>query len=204
MIHPKSIFKSILDLLLAITCFTCLAKDPIEFEHINRINGLPSNSVTAIVQDKYGMMWFSTFNGLVRFNGYDYKVFVHNSSDTNSLSDNLINCLKLTNDGQILVGHENHGFSIFNYKTEKFHRYKHVDNLKNSLHSDRVFDLHCDKKGVIWIGTLDGLGKFDTKSGLFSHFNIHDSREKNGGEDFISSIVEESDGQLLLFVSGKK
>lgn len=150
------------------------------------------------------MMWFSTFNGLVRFNGYDYKIFEHNPSDSNSLADNLVNCLKLTNDGKILIGHENHGFSIFDYETEKFHRYKHAENVKNSLHSDRVFDLHCDKKGVIWIGTLGGLGKFDTKSGVFSHYKITSPDDKESGENFISSVIEEADGQLLLFVSGKK
>lgn len=204
MTHKKTIYHSILVLFLTSTSFWCFSKDPIEFEHINRDNGLPSNTVTAIVQDKYGMMWMSTFNGLVRFDGYNYKVFVHIPSDSNSLSDNLVNCLKLTHDGRVLVGHENHGFSIFDYKTEKFHRYKHSESIKNSLHSDRVFELHCDKNGVIWVGTLDGLGKFDTKSGRFSHFNIHDPKDKEGEEDFVSSIVEEQDGRLLLFVSGKK
>src|SRR5437867_3455539 len=44
--------------------------DTWETEH-----GLPENSATAIVQTPDGYLWFGTFNGLVRFNGAEFKVF---------------------------------------------------------------------------------------------------------------------------------
>lgn len=38
-------------------------------------NHLPQNSVKAITPDKYGYLWLSTENGLVRYNGQNFKVF---------------------------------------------------------------------------------------------------------------------------------
>src|SRR4051812_16376549 len=38
-------------------------------------DGLPGNSVTAMVQTPDGYLWFGTFNGLVRFDGVKFKVF---------------------------------------------------------------------------------------------------------------------------------
>lgn len=178
--------------------------DSVEFEHINRSSGMPSNSVTSILQDKYGMMWFGTYNGLVRFNGYDYKVFIHNPSDSTSLSDNFVNSLELSKDGRLLVGHRNHGFSIFNYETEKFKRFTHATDGTNSLSSDHLYDLLCDKKGNIWIGTKEGLDKFDCQTGRFKHYKIATNSPKISEQSLVSSMIEDSDGQLLLFVSGRK
>lgn len=38
-------------------------------------NSLPQSSVKSIVQDKYGFIWLSTENGLVRYDGNHFKVF---------------------------------------------------------------------------------------------------------------------------------
>ena len=38
-------------------------------------DGLPQNSVFSIVQTQDGYIWFATFEGLVRFNGVEFKVF---------------------------------------------------------------------------------------------------------------------------------
>ncbi len=44
------------------------------FEHITVDDGLPENSVRAILQDSSGFLWFGTMNGLVRYDGYELKV----------------------------------------------------------------------------------------------------------------------------------
>jgi ligand-binding sensor domain-containing protein/signal transduction histidine kinase len=42
-------------------------------------NGLPQSSITSIVQTRDGYLWLGTFNGLVRFDGVQFKVFSPNS-----------------------------------------------------------------------------------------------------------------------------
>lgn len=48
------------------------ASDIVVSSHVSSANGLSSNIVHAIVQDKDGYMWFGTVNGLCRFDGYSF------------------------------------------------------------------------------------------------------------------------------------
>ena len=47
--------------------------------NLNIENGLPSNHIYDIVTDKYGYLWIGTPNGLVRYNGYELKLFSLNT-----------------------------------------------------------------------------------------------------------------------------
>lgn len=49
---------------------------------------LPQNSVKSIAPDKYGFIWMTTENGLVRFDGKNFKTF--NSSNINTLSNRFL------------------------------------------------------------------------------------------------------------------
>ena len=45
------------------------------FTHYSSENGLSQNSIMSMVQDHNGVLWFSTWDGINRFNGYDFKVY---------------------------------------------------------------------------------------------------------------------------------
>jgi ligand-binding sensor domain-containing protein len=64
-------------------------------------DGLPDNSVTAITQTPDGYLWFSTFNGLVRFNGVEFKVL--NLANTPQLPGEAIVNLHLDKAGRLLL-----------------------------------------------------------------------------------------------------
>ena len=49
---------------------------------------LPQNSVKSIVPDQYGYLWMTTENGLVRFDGKNYKIF--NSQNLNLKSNRML------------------------------------------------------------------------------------------------------------------
>ncbi|PQJ12960.1 hypothetical protein CJD36_004235 [Flavipsychrobacter stenotrophus] len=43
--------------------------------NLNSSNGLPTNHVYSTAIDKYGYLWIATDNGVVRYNGYELKIF---------------------------------------------------------------------------------------------------------------------------------
>ena len=43
--------------------------------HYSTENGLPSNAISAITSDDYGYVWISTWNGMVRFDGYNFYTY---------------------------------------------------------------------------------------------------------------------------------
>src|SRR2546426_197 len=74
--------------LLFLLCFgaTAPAAAQYRFDHWTADNGLPQNSVRDIVQTQDGYLWFTTFDGLVRFDGVRFTVF--NKSNSPGLASN--------------------------------------------------------------------------------------------------------------------
>jgi ligand-binding sensor domain-containing protein len=60
-------------------------------------NGLPQNTVQALVQSKDGFVWLGTEVGLVRFDGNSFQVFDKNTQP--ALPGNDVSCLLATKDG---------------------------------------------------------------------------------------------------------
>ena len=81
--------------------------------------GLSNNSVRCIYQDHFGFMWFGTFDGLNRYDGYDFKIFRKQLNDSNSLFHNYINTIAEDRHNNIWVG-TGQGVSFYNQVSAKF------------------------------------------------------------------------------------
>ncbi|MDX1640796.1 MAG: two-component regulator propeller domain-containing protein, partial [Balneolaceae bacterium] len=66
-------------------------------------DGLPVNSVNGIVQDDNDYLWFSTLDGLVRYDGYNFEIY--NSGNTDGLITNRIGGLMKTVSNEIWMVH---------------------------------------------------------------------------------------------------
>ncbi len=76
----------------------------IRFTRLTTAEGLSQTMVTKIAQDNQGFMWFGTQYGLDRYDGYNFKVFLHDPKETNSLSGVLISELFKDRDGALWIG----------------------------------------------------------------------------------------------------
>jgi signal transduction histidine kinase/ligand-binding sensor domain-containing protein len=65
-------------------------------------NGLPQNTVQALVQTQDGFVWLGTEVGLVRFDGYGFQVFDKNTNP--GLPGNDVRCLLAARDGALWIG----------------------------------------------------------------------------------------------------
>jgi ligand-binding sensor domain-containing protein len=94
----------------------------IRFTRLSTSEGLSQIKVSEILQDNQGFMWFGTQYGLNRFDGYNFKVFVHDPRDANSLSGVLIDALFKDRDGTLWVGCDQF-VNRFDRETETFRQY---------------------------------------------------------------------------------
>ncbi|GAO45454.1 hybrid sensor histidine kinase/response regulator transcription factor [Flavihumibacter petaseus] len=81
-----------------------LQAQPYYFKNYQVNQGLSSNTVTSITQDKNGFMWFGTRNGLNRFDGGTFRVFRYNDKDSKSIGSNSILSLYANEDKSLWVG----------------------------------------------------------------------------------------------------
>lgn len=94
------------------------------FEHYGIEQGLTQSSVTSITQDSRGFLWVATWDGLNRFDGYNFLNFKADPKDTGSLVANNIIRTYPFNDSTLMVWMAEGGFSFLNTKTLRF--YKHI------------------------------------------------------------------------------
>ena len=93
--------------------------EPISFVHIGLDDGLSQSTVFDITQDKYGNMWFATYNGLNKYDGYTFTVFQHNEKDPQSLGCDIVRSLKTDEQGRIWIG-TYEGLSLYDTDKECF------------------------------------------------------------------------------------
>lgn len=81
-------------LLLQLSVFKLEAQVTVlKFNHLTVNDGLPQNSIHSIAKDKYGFMWFGTWCGACRYDGYSFKVFRANDNDPTAFADNMIEAI---------------------------------------------------------------------------------------------------------------
>src|SRR5262245_56093216 len=54
---------------------TYAVSDNVRYMHFTTENGLPSQYVYSVIQDKDRYIWMATENGVVKYNGYSFKIF---------------------------------------------------------------------------------------------------------------------------------
>ncbi len=139
------------------------------FEHLGIQDGLSQSTVTAILQDRRGFLWFGTEDGLNHYDGYTFKVFKPNPDDPFSISERWINALYEDRAGNLWIGTRLGGLNRYDPKQGRFTRYLHDSTDPNSLSSNTVNAIYEDANGILWVGTEAGLDWLDPATGAITH-----------------------------------
>jgi ligand-binding sensor domain-containing protein/signal transduction histidine kinase len=132
-----------------------------EFIKIGDEKKIPENVVASLAQDSQGYLWIGTAAGIVRYDGYRFRLFTHDTQKNKSLGGNFIRDILPLSDGSIWISTEPGGVSIFNPLTEDFeHIFDHQQLLQHPYLSS-VSTIVQDGSGEIWLGTKSGVVKIN-------------------------------------------
>ncbi|NDW09647.1 hybrid sensor histidine kinase/response regulator [Dysgonomonas sp. 520] len=160
--------KSTSIIILCLLPLILLAQPSYNFSNLSQQDGLSQITVTSIFQDSKGYMWFGTRNGLNKYNGYTFEVFVIDPENESSISDNHILCMTEDNSGNLWIG-TNNGLNRLDVSTGKFERFFLNSDNENSLTSNLVSSIYFDSKSnILWIGTNNGLNTYNTQNKTIS------------------------------------
>ncbi len=178
-----------------------IAEPHLRFEHITTDDGLSHLTVSSILQDSQGFMWFGTEDGLDRYDGHKLKSYRFNADDPHSLSQNGVESLYIDAQGVLWVGTED-GLNKFDRALDRFTRYQHDPDDPSSMTTGYVHAIFQDQEGFLWVGTRGGLNKFDPATEQFTHY-LHDPDDPNSlGHNRIHSILPGQDGVLWIGTRG--
>ena len=157
-------------LLLLLSC-TLWAQEP-RFVNYSSADGLPSNTVYAIVQDADGVLWVGTRNGLASFDGVQFKSWKEYGR---------VNALAVDHGGRLWIGTAK-GLRVRDDKVE--------GNIRALL---------ADSEGYVWATVGDTLLlKLSYKDGIREEARCwYDKRDSEGDYPYYQ-IFEARDGKLWL------
>ncbi len=129
-------------------------KHSVVFEQISTDEGLPNSKVYSIAQDHNGFIWIGTVEGLVKYDGSNFKLYQNNPEDTTSIPVSLITEIQPMANNELWLATRGMGIIRFNMLTEKFTHFVHSKNYSNSLPFDNIERFYVDKDSILW-GTQD-------------------------------------------------
>ena len=128
--------------------------------------GLPQSTVYTVIQSRAGYIWMGTEEGLVRFDGVNFKVY--DKSNVPQILNNFIKILLEDREGNLWIGTRGGGLACLNAKDGTFSCFT----TQQGLASNILEAIYEDHNGVLWIGTGGGgLDRFDgtENEGNFEH-----------------------------------
>ncbi len=145
-------------------------------------DGLPQNSVAAILQDRSGYVWFSTLEGAVRFDGVRFEVF--DARNTPGLRHSRVIALAEGEDGAIWVGLEGGGLAAL--------RDGRAHPVRGALADETISALWPAPGEGAWAGTYHGL--FRVSGGRAERVILAAGRP----ELAVNTIASGADGRLVV------
>ena len=154
-------------------------------------HSISSNIVPRMLLDHDSNLWVATANGLDRFdpNSDGFTTYVFDPERNPSFLD-------VVEDRQhaLWLGTDAVGLYRFDPATGKFTRYEHDSARPGTLSDNRVNSVHFDHAGTMWVGTQNGLDRFDTSK---STFTVYSQRDGLPGHS-VGSILEDEAGDLWM------
>ena len=139
------------NLFLLLTIAIDIAAQPIcQVKHFSVSDGLAQGNVMSILQDQKGLVWFSTWNGLNKFDGYTFKTYKTSQESKYAFGSNRMGTISESKYGDIWCPTYDGQACLFDVETEKF-----IDVLQpielSTKQTNNVTRIYSLEKGIAWI-----------------------------------------------------
>lgn len=178
----KRLVLLLLNLLMPMILFA--ASNDLCFRHFSVEDGLSSNSVRALMQDKYGFLWIGTDEGLNRYDGTTLKLYRLKDRGANEAISSLYSTLN-----KIWIGTDE-GIYIYDYETEDIMPFV-LATSKNIHIETNTNHIVEDKDKNLWFTTVgQGIFKYNT---ITNHLEQYEFKNANG---LMASVLVDSENQI--------
>lgn len=136
------------------------------FSTIALQDGITQSTVISIVQDRDENMWFATFDGLNRYDGYSFTHYQYDSKNKNSIMSDELRVLFKDVKQEIWIGSKR-GLSHYIYEKDHFENFILTNSKDNSIQINTIIELNST---TLLLGTETGLFTFDKQKKEFKTF----------------------------------
>lgn len=181
-----------------------------QFHLVNNVThkdgGLNSKTLNTLYQDNTGGIWIGTWFGGVYYLKKGYKKFKHYRKEAieNGLSANLVQAVAADQQGNLWIGTEGGGgLNFFSRKENTFSRVQAPPTDGNKhLSSLNIKSALCSRSGQIWIGTMEGLDRYDPLSQHWTYYRNDRNDPQSILPGFVLSLLEDAQGYIWAGIAG--
>ncbi len=167
----------------------------IDFNRIGLEQGLLQGHVYDIWEGNDGYMWFGTFAGLARYDGYQFHTYARSQFNVTKLTYGYVSKIYEDRAGNMWIG-TNRGMDLFDKKLEKVERYYYPSDQDSAFLFVEYGDIFEDKDSTLWLGTSAGLAFFDKKAKKVIPCKAIEGEVFENKKIKINSIAQDLSGNL--------
>lgn len=190
--------KKILYLIVGLLCTLSVKSQPeCFFTHYSSNQGLSQNTVMSILQDRKGNMWFSTWDGINKFNGYTFKTYKAKLDNRIDLTNNRVDQMYEDIYGFLWLQTYDNRVYRFDTRAEIFERVPATEESGRTAVVTSIKLLPCgsvwlltEKEGAIRVKTNPSTYRltsewYSVKSGTFPATHVYDIYEDLSGNEWM-------------------
>ena len=163
----------------------------IHYRHSDNISSsISDDRVYSIIEDSAQKLWVGTFAGSINIYDPATNSFVHPNY---LMLSNYTAVIYEDRKKNIWIGRDK-GVDFIEKGQSKVRHYVNLAQNPNSLVSDDVNSITEDSRGLIWIGTKDGLSALDVSANKF--YNLNDANGLPGNN--VLKVLEDNNGKVWI------
>lgn len=178
-------------------------------DHYSTKDGLPQYTIMDIIQDQKGFMWFASWDGLSKFDGYRFSNYKVKSGDKYFVKSNRIEKIEEDKFNRIWFKSYDGEMHCFNPATESYWGAQLIDSLKSR--NIQFSGINIQPSGKVWLTSNSG-GCILIKDSVFDYqcYNMQNGSLKNNHvrvvfeDKELNSWILTDNGLTRLNVSGDK
>ena len=198
------IFRRILPLyILLLSGLTATSAQPYcDVRSFSVRDGLSANIISSITQSSDGLMWFSTYNGLCCYDGYQFTTFREENTGTR-LSTNRIAMVKADSKTGLWLITYDRGLYLFDLRTCRYVDMGSEANRKTG-HPFEPRNIYPLTNGYTWVNSNDGicLRFSDSCPTVADSLQIISRQELPVMKNFVKKVVADQAGREWVFTDG--
>ena len=160
-----------------------------------------NTGVWSIIEDPPGFLWAGTYQGLYHYHiaTGQYRQFKHDPRDAGGLPEQVVYDVFKDRTGAIWVVTENHIARLTDPARGRFRSYRY--NERPSTGQWAFPSTWQDADGIFWLGSRQGLVRFDADAGTFRYFRHDPARPASLSHDVVRSILADPrEPQRVLWI----
>ncbi len=156
---------------------------------VSREHGLSHSQVKTIFKDSEGFLWFGTYDGLNRYDGYKCVKYLYNKQEDGAFQNKIIHSIYEDADGYLWIGASGNEIYKYDRENETFSEFPmQTPGSSSEPLFHHIYEISADPTGTIWFASTNGLYQFSRESEMIIPYTVEGLPEHIDIETFFFDL----------------